>query len=115
MYSPCRYVRGNCVPRSRLQIPPYEVDAAHEMQNAGRRWSIEVELAQRLDIGRILGFAQRLGELLLQQIGFVLLRIDALPEDRLLAFVLFAHGLGCSFQVFEHALARRRSMAYHET
>src|SRR5207253_11301056 len=98
---------------SRLYVA---TDAAlQEMRPAGPRWSgcasVEIELAQRLHIGCILGLAQRLGKLLFQQIGLVLLRVHALPEDRLLAFVLLAHGLGRRLQVFEHALARSRRMA----
>lgn len=48
---------------------------------SGKDALIEIEVAQRLALGRVFGFAQRLGELLLKQIFLVAFRIHRLAED----------------------------------
>src|ERR1035438_6914888 len=73
--------------------------------------SVQVELPQWLDVRRVLGLAQRLGELLLEQVFLVLLRFHRLPEDGLLALILRPHGLRRRLQVLKHALTRRRCVA----
>src|SRR6201998_4889757 len=79
-----------------------------------RQPSIQVEFAQWLSSRSVLGLAQRLGKLLVEEIFLVLLRVNRLTEDRLLALILLAHGLGRGFKVFKHPLARRGGVAHHQ-
>src|ERR1700734_647958 len=62
---------------------------------------IQIEFAQRLAIGSILGLAQRLGKLFLEKVILVLYRVHRLAENRFLALILLAHGLGRRFKVLK--------------
>ncbi len=70
--------------------------------------SVKVDVAEGPAAPRsFFGFTEGFGKFFIEEVVLIFFRIDGLAEDAFLAFILFAHGAGGGFEIFEGTFARR--------